>query len=257
MRKSLAVLLAGLLILGSLAGCARAEFEVSSITITPSEVVAGEPFTVSAEITNVGDAENVYTATLTIDGGVITNTKEVTVGAGAAETLSFTCAVETPGTHSLELNGLATIVSALRTAKVSDPIGDVSSDAKDKRGIDLKAVRAFMDEDYLYVAIQIYDVFEPSLPRNYFIALDFDNDGRDEYHFGVRPDGSTWVFDHRIDKNNWEPEDTWGVLAAGKGDTIEVIISKEDYEIPSSILVYCRVTEGGPTVDQTEWFKVP
>lgn len=141
-------------------------------------------------------------------------------------------------------------------AMVSDPTGDVSSDAKDKRGIDLKAVRAFMDEDYLYVAIQIYDVFEPSLLRNYFIALDYDGDRQDEYHFGLRPDGSTWVFDHTIDKSNWTAEDTWGVLAVGQGDTIEVVISKKEYGIPSNILIYCRVTEGGPTVDTTEWFEV-
>ena len=142
------------------------------------------------------------------------------------------------------------------TAMVSDTAGDVSSEAKDKRGVDLKAVRAFMDEDYLYVAIQIYDVFEPSLLRNYFIALDFDNDGRDEYHFGLTPDGSTWVFDHRIDKNNWKAEKTSRVLAAAKRDTMEVLISRKDYEIPSSILIYCRVTEGGPTVDLTNWFQV-
>jgi hypothetical protein len=114
-----------------------------------------------------------------------------------------------------------------------------------------------MDEDYLYVAIQIYDVFEPSLLRNYFIALDFDNDGRDEYHFGVRPNGDTWVFDHTRDKNNWNTEDTQGVVAAGKRDTIEVKISRKYYSIPGSIFIYCRVTEGGPTVDRTIWFGVP
>lgn len=130
-------------------------------------------------------------------------------------------------------------------------------EAKDKRGIDLKAVRAFMDENYLYVAIQIYDVFEPSLPRNYFVALDFDGDQRDEYHLGVRPNGDTWVFDHTRDKNNWNAEDTWDVLALGKRDTIEMMISRKEYRIPSDILIYCRVTEGGPTVDETGWFKVP
>lgn len=116
MKKFLGVLLVGLLVLGSLAGCVRAEFEVSPIIIMPSQVVAGEQFTVSTEITNVGGAEGTYTATLTVDGNVA-ETKEVTVGAAATETVSFTCAVEAPGTHSLELNGLSTTVTALKPAE--------------------------------------------------------------------------------------------------------------------------------------------
>lgn len=116
MKKFLGVLLVGLLVLGGLAGCARAEFEVRPLTITPGQIVAGESFTASTEITNVGGAEGTYVATLTMDGN-ITDTKEVTVAAGATEIVSFTCDVETPGTHSLELNGLSTTVTALKPAE--------------------------------------------------------------------------------------------------------------------------------------------
>ena len=103
-------------------------------------------------------------------------------------------------------------------AMISDPSGDVSSDATSEKGVDLKAIHALMDENYLYVAIQVYGVFAPSLRRNYFIALDFNSDQQDEYHFGVRPDGNTWVFDHTTDKNNWNEESTLGVIAAGDRD---------------------------------------
>lgn len=48
-----------------------------------------------------------------------------------------------------------------------------------------------------------------------------------------------------------------GVLAAGKGETMEAMISEPDYGIPSNISIYCRVTEGGATLDAMEWFKVP
>lgn len=116
MKKFLGVLLVGLLVLGGLAGCARAEFEVRPLTITPGQIVAGERFTASTEITNVGGAEGTYVATLTMDGN-ITDTKEVTVAAGATEIVSFMCDVETPGTHSLELNGLSTTVTALKPAE--------------------------------------------------------------------------------------------------------------------------------------------
>jgi len=140
---------------------------------------------------------------------------------------------------------------------ISDPSGDVSSNATSEKGADLKAVHALMDENYLYVAIQVYGGLDLSLLRNYFIALDFDSDQRDEYHFGVRPDGNTWVFDHTIDKNNWNAESTLGVVAAGEGDTIEVRIPRKEYKIPESILIYCRVTDGESTMDSTKWFEVP
>ena len=78
--------------MAGLGGCASAEFEVSPITITPSQVVAGESFTLSTESINVGGAEGTYAATLTVDG-VMTGTKEVSVRAGATETVPFTCAV--------------------------------------------------------------------------------------------------------------------------------------------------------------------
>ena len=140
---------------------------------------------------------------------------------------------------------------------ISDPCGDISSNVESEKAVDLKTIYALMDENYLYVAIQICDVFAPSLLRNYFIALDFDKDQQHEYHFGVRPNGDTWVFDLTKDKNNWDAESTSGVVAVGKGNTIEVRIPRNDYGVPSSILIYCRVTEGGPTVDETEWFEVP
>jgi len=139
---------------------------------------------------------------------------------------------------------------------LSDPLLDVSNKAKDKRGIDIKTIQAFMDEEYLYLAIQINDVFAPILIRHYFVALDFNNDQQDEYHFGIRPNGATWVFDHTMYKNNWSSEEAWGVTARGAKDTIELRIMRMEYGIPSQVWIHCRITEDGPTVDSTEWFNV-
>lgn len=141
-------------------------------------------------------------------------------------------------------------------AMKSDPAKDLTGAVENERGVNLKAVQAFMNEDYLYVAIQIYDVFDLSLRRNYFIAVDCDKDGQDEYHFGVRPSGRTWVFDHTTDPNNWISETAFDVAAYGETNVIEVEIPRKAYEIPSSIYIYCRVTQGGPTVDSTGWFEV-
>ena len=105
-------------------------------------------------------------------------------------------------------------------AMTSDPAKDLIGDAESERGVDLKAVQAFMNEDYLYVAIQIRDVFDLSLLRNYFIAVDGDKDGQDEYQFGVRPSGFTWVFDHTTYVNNLISESAFEVAACGKTNVI-------------------------------------
>ncbi len=141
-------------------------------------------------------------------------------------------------------------------AMVSDPAKDFTGDVKDERGVDLKAVQAFMNEDYLYVAIEIYDLFDLSLLRNYFIAVDCDKDDQDEYVFGCRPSGRTWVFDHTTDPNNWVVEWVSDVVAYGETNVIEVEIPRKAYEIPSSIYIFCYVTEGGPGVDYAELLEV-
>ena len=134
-------------------------------------------------------------------------------------------------------------------------MGDVIN-TKDSRGVDIKEVHAFMDENYLYVLIQVDGKLEPSLQRNYFVALDFDNNYVEEYHFGVRPTGETWVFDLRTDKKNWVEKNAIGVLTKAQTDTIELKIPRKEYGIPSRLAIYSRVTEGGPTVDQTNWVEV-
>ena len=116
MKKYLGLLLAVMLLLGSLAGCAKAEFEVSPVTITPSQVVIDETFNASVDITNVGGADGVYTATLTVDG-TITDTKEVPVSAGATEKISFPCCLEAAGVHIIDIDGLTATVTALTPAK--------------------------------------------------------------------------------------------------------------------------------------------
>jgi hypothetical protein len=148
-----------------------------------------------------------------------------------------------------------------RAVMIADPSEDVAG-AASKKGVDLKALYALMDENYLYAAIEVYDVFDPSLLRNYFIDLDLNKDGLDDYIFGIRPDGTTWVFDPaalniaRQSGNltaKWSPD---GVKCCGKGSVIEVRIERKYYEIPSSILICARVTEGGPDVDRTDWREV-
>lgn len=88
MKRHVSALLAGILIVAGLAGCARAEFEVRQISVRPALITAGESFIVSANIVNTGDADGVYTATLTVDG-IEVATKDIAIAADTVKEMSF------------------------------------------------------------------------------------------------------------------------------------------------------------------------
>jgi hypothetical protein len=116
MKRFIGILLIGVMVLISFMGCANAEFEVSSITVTPSTIVAGESIVVEASFSNVGGSEGLYTANLTLDGE-LQDIKNVLVASGATEKVSFTCRVEDAGIHTIGLAGLKTQVTALKPAE--------------------------------------------------------------------------------------------------------------------------------------------
>lgn len=92
-----------------------AEFEISNLTFSPSEVEAGEPVIISAMVKNVGDLEGTYTVELKIDGG-IQETKDVTLAGGATETVSFMVTRDTSGTYTIGVNGLQRALNVLTPA---------------------------------------------------------------------------------------------------------------------------------------------
>ena len=94
-----------------------AEFQVSALGTTPAEIVAGEEFTIDADIRNVGGVEGTYTATLRVDGKVV-ESKDITVDAGATKKASFTYSLEVAGAHTIELGGATTPVTALKPAEL-------------------------------------------------------------------------------------------------------------------------------------------
>ena len=94
--------------------CAKpAEFEVTALNVSPAEVVSQEPTMVTADVENIGGSEGTYIATLRIDG-VEAETEEVTVAAGAKETVEFTVTKDTPGTYHIELAGLSGTLIVLK-----------------------------------------------------------------------------------------------------------------------------------------------
>ena len=83
-----------------------AAFSLSSLDITPMEVDIGESVTVSVVVTNTGDLEGTYEVTLRIDG-VVVATQEVTLAAGASQTVTFTVAEDVAGTYTVGIDGFS------------------------------------------------------------------------------------------------------------------------------------------------------
>jgi len=82
-----------------------AEFEVSDLTVTPSEILVGETATISVTVKNVGELEGSYNVTLTING-VVESIKTITLAGGESTEVKFEATRKTAGTYQLEVNGL-------------------------------------------------------------------------------------------------------------------------------------------------------
>ena len=83
----------------------KAEFEVSSFTLSSTEAKVGESITASATVRNSGGATGTYRVALTIDG-VEVDSKEVTLAPGETETITFTITKNVSGTFTIGIGGL-------------------------------------------------------------------------------------------------------------------------------------------------------
>jgi hypothetical protein len=91
------------------------QFELVSVTITPSSVGAGEPVTVTVEVNNSGD-EVTYPLTLRIDGSE-EETREVLVASGASEVVSFQVTRETLGSYHVQVDGISRTFEVVMSAE--------------------------------------------------------------------------------------------------------------------------------------------
>ncbi len=81
------------------------EFELSNLTVAPSEVGQGQDVLVSVFIVNTGDTEVTGTITLALNN-VIESTKSVTLAGGANQTLTFTVETDTKsGNYDVTIPG--------------------------------------------------------------------------------------------------------------------------------------------------------
>jgi len=80
-----------------------ASFTISDLSVTPSEVKPSEEVTISAVVTNAGGCDGNCVVCLKIDG-IEEAKKEVTVGAGKSETVTFIIAKDTKGSYTASID---------------------------------------------------------------------------------------------------------------------------------------------------------
>ena len=94
-----------LVVIGEIVAPPPAAFELSELSISPTEVLVGGEVSISVKVTNVGGQAGSYMVTLKIKG-VIVDTEVVTLDAGESTTVSFTVRKMVAGTYDVEVDGL-------------------------------------------------------------------------------------------------------------------------------------------------------
>ena len=89
---------------------------VTDLDVSPPEADIGEPVTISAVVSNTGDSDSSYIATLKVDG-VEEKTLEVTLAAGDSEKVTFTTSEDSAGSHTVSVDGLDT---TLKVKEITD-----------------------------------------------------------------------------------------------------------------------------------------
>jgi len=99
-----------------------AEFQVTDLKVSPSEVSPGDEVTVQVKVTNIGSQPGTYTLSLKING-ITQETKTVTLEPAASTTIEFTVTKQTSGTYTIEVADL----TAQFTVKDASTPGNPSS----------------------------------------------------------------------------------------------------------------------------------
>jgi hypothetical protein len=105
----------------AMAHMAPAEFEVDGMTIAPTDVYPEESVIVNVTVTNTGVLAGSYDVTIMVND-LAFQTKEVTLGGGQSELITFTITLVTSGEYIVNINGL----SGEFIVKESEPEGTVA-----------------------------------------------------------------------------------------------------------------------------------
>ncbi|MFB1064759.1 CARDB domain-containing protein [Natrinema sp. H-ect4] len=83
----------------------ESDIDGSNLSVSPTNVEAGETVTVNATYRNNGDGWGTETARLTVDGTVV-DQRTIALSSGEEETVSFERRMEWPGTYDVGIEGL-------------------------------------------------------------------------------------------------------------------------------------------------------
>jgi hypothetical protein len=84
---------------------AAAKFEVSNLTINPTQTQPTQQVVISVNVANTGSTAGNYSVELKVNG-ITKSTKEVTVAAGTSSIVSFTTTEDAVGRYQVEIAGL-------------------------------------------------------------------------------------------------------------------------------------------------------
>jgi hypothetical protein len=93
-------------------------FTTAQLSVSPGTVYVGETVTISVLVTNNGDAAGSYTLRFKVDG-LVEETRDLALDAGASEEVTFTTVKDVAGTYSVEVGGLSG--SFIVTEKPEEP----------------------------------------------------------------------------------------------------------------------------------------
>jgi len=96
---------------------ASAKFEVSNLSVSPTQVQPNQEVTISVKVTNTGDKSGDYSLELKVDGTVKSTTR-VTVAAGTSQTVNLTITGDVIGKHEVEI---ANLISEFEVVKAAQP----------------------------------------------------------------------------------------------------------------------------------------
>jgi len=136
---------------------ATAKFEVTSITVAPSESTLGQKVTITVNVKNSGDAEGTYTAALKVNNNIV-DSKDVILAAGEAKAVEFEYTPTTEGSYNIEVGSqkasLKVVAGKLRVGPtvVLRPVEDTISTRQD--GL----VELFIDNPSLNEATLHFDL---------------------------------------------------------------------------------------------------
>jgi hypothetical protein len=115
----------------------RPIFSVSNLTITPNQVKAGTPVTISAIVSNNGSDAGTYSVVLRING-MVENIVDLMLSPGASQATTFTVNKEIGGEYYTEVDGLSGVFTVIPLVPANFTISNmVIAPERAKQGEDI------------------------------------------------------------------------------------------------------------------------